>query len=223
MEANCALERKIEGLEDEIATLKEQLTLQDPERVVSLERESLAVAAYVLLPVALMLGLHYLIVVRLDLDVLWLRVGTAALPMIFGFMLEIIRRPRWYETVIFAVIVALAGVLGMSATMHNAFQTPVLPQGAFDRSETAEYMLSIGLAFVLGSLLAAAIRPLVKPSVRRSGDPTFMLAVFLAHNLPHGDKPVDERIAHWQKIVHSLAPAVTALLMLYTGFRRYLH
>ena len=98
-------------------------------------------------------------------------------------------------------------------------------QITFDVLETAEYMLSIGLAFVLGSLLAVAIRPLGRPSVlRRSGDPVYLFAAFLAHNLPRGEgKSVEARIAHWQTIVRSLASVVTALLMLYTGFRRFLH
>jgi hypothetical protein len=225
MERNRLLETKIEALEAEIGDLKTLVAVQsrslDPfEKPAS---AIAALAAYLVLPIAVVIVLHFVLVVTMDANLLYLRVATALLPMLCGYTLETQRRPSGFATVCFAIAVAVGAVLSMSTTMHVLYHLPVLPESRFDRLEMAEYMASIALAYVLGVLIAVAIRPLRFPMGRDTGGLVELLAAFLAQNLPNrSNGKFEQRTEYWQRVIRLALSAITAAGMIWTGFKRFL-
>ena len=165
---------------------------------------------------------HYTLVVAFEARMIYLRLATAVLPILWGYALARRWRPSWFVTVSFAIVFGIASVLGMSTTLHFVDGSPVLPKTAFDRGEMAQYMVSIALGYLLGALIAVALRPLRLP-VRSSADGFLdMLAVFLAHNLPGRRGDPEERTWRWRNVIRVALSLITAAGMLWTGFKRFL-
>ena len=178
MEANSLLENKVEALEAEIGDLKALIVVRDRSfDPFSRPASAIAgVAAYVLLPIAAMMVIHFVLVVMLDANLVYLRLATAVLSMLCGYTLEVRRRPSWFATVCLTIFVAVGSVLGMSATIHWMYGSPLLPATPSDRFEMGEYMASIALAYLLGALIAVAARPLRLPKSHTAHGPIELLA-----------------------------------------------
>ncbi|MBN9085553.1 MAG: FlxA-like family protein [Reyranella sp.] len=214
MEQNQALQAKVEALEAEIAALQAEAARHGWSSptipVVDLRR---LMTPYVLLPVALLVAVHFLLVVVLDENLIYLRIATAILPMIFGYALQTGGPARWRVIGGFACLVAFAAALGMSLVMYAAYRNPVWPQQAVEQRELVEYGLSMALAYILGALLAARAVP---------GGQVGLLAVFMAANVQRTGKPLEQHMERWERIARFAASLVTAAGMIYTGFKRFL-
>jgi hypothetical protein len=226
MESKQQLESRIDVLEGESGDLKALIAVQERSLAV-LERPASVISValtYVLLPIAVAVLVHFIVVVAFDANLLYLRLATALLPILCGYALVRLWRASWFVIVCLAIIVGIGSVLGMSTTMYVAYGIPVLPHTPFDRGEMAQYMASIALAYLLGALIAAALRPLRLPR-RASGDGYLeVVAAFLAHNLPGGRSDrVEERTRRWRNVLRIALSLITAAGMLWTGFRRFLY
>jgi hypothetical protein len=223
IEANRLLEQKVAALEAENAELTTLLQRRPSAPAESPANASLA--PYVLLPIALIIAVHFLLVIMLDTKLIYLRVATALLPAVFGYALQVRHHPRQIVMYSFAIVVAVTTVLAMSTMVHIVGGDPILPQGRFDWIETAEYTASIALAFVLGSLIALTKRPLSTPRAQRAdaAPRTGKLAAFLAHRLPAEEATLMEKqIERWEKVIRFSATTVTAAGVIYTGFKNFL-
>lgn len=225
MEEKRRLESRIDVLETETSDLKALIAVQE-RSIGLLERPTSAISgavAYVLLPIAMAMLVHFIVVVAFDASLLYLRLATALLGILCGYALIRRWRPNWFIVACFAIIVGVGSVLGMSTTMNVAYGIPVLPRTPFDRVEMAEYMASIALAYLLGALIAVASRPLRLPNRSRTDGFLEMLAMFLAHNLPGGRADhVEERTGRWRNVIRVALSLITAAGMVWTGFKRFL-
>ena len=226
MDANKALTEKVAILEAEVARL--QLHAPSPEPTPpAVQRGPLdpltAVAAFVLLPTVLLLVAHYLLVVKVDANLVWLRTVSIVLPAAVGFMLQKRWAPAWYWTAAMAATVAIASILGMSTVVHFVDGDPILPKGAVAWRETVEYLASIALAYILGPFIAIAAEPLQRR--RRKGAPqrpktmVTRIASFIAHHAENSNKPVEERVERLVKLMNLGISAATAAGAIYTGFK----
>jgi hypothetical protein len=121
------------------------------------------VARFILAPLILLLIAHALITVVYDLNVVYLRLISMALPLPFGFWL-FRDEPRtllpWF---IGTAFLAVASVLGMSAIIGLVDQTPILPRNAFEWRELLEYSASIAFSFLTGMLISRVTGGKVNP------------------------------------------------------------
>lgn len=223
-EANHALEERIQEFEAELAGLREHGPGEaappvveeppPPPGIVDL------VAVYLILPTLALVAAHYLIVVRFDAKLVWLRVASIALPTVMGVMLEHKLRPRWFITLGFGIVVGLASVFGMSAMVHFTDGDPVMPDSAVAWRETLEYATSIALAYLLGSLLAFAAQP-ARLTGKRDAGRIARLATFIARHLSGGNKklPLEVRVQRVVTLIKIAASISTAVGALYTGLK----
>jgi hypothetical protein len=218
MEANSRLSVRVAELEAELATAKAAAASNAVMDVSSAHSRSVAHALvfYVVLPVLLLIAIHYLLVIGLDARLIWLRVASIALPAAFGFRFEAAWRPRWFVLLPVAAVVAVGAVLGMSWMVHLIDGDPILPKSAVVWRETMEYVASIALAYVLGSLLCAGLRPLNRQRHGLINRIATLIAV--AGGGPAG-KPLEARIERVVKLMKLSVSAATASGAIYTGLK----
>ena len=106
------------------------------------------------LPLVLLLGAHYLLIIVLSsTSPLFLLVAAVALPLPFGFLVSARALPRLSRWFGLAFVMALAATLGMSAVTAVVDDVPLLPQGRRDWIELAQFTCSIALSFSTGIIL----------------------------------------------------------------------
>lgn len=222
MVANRALEEKVAALEAEVARLRDALPpeVTPPRPRIAAPLTPLdAIVAFVALPTLVLVVAHYLLVVKLDANLAWLRAASIVLPAAFGYWLETRHAPRWFAAAGLGLVVALLSVLGMSTIVHIVDGDPVLPSGAVAWRETLEYAASIFLAYVLGPLLANALTPLKGSVLRLQAGPIAQLATALAARGQPGGKPLEHRIERLVKLMNLAVSGATAAGAIYTGFK----
>lgn len=229
MEANVQLTARVAELEAELAVAKAAVPAAAAVAPAARPHNLVhALIFYVALPVLLLVAIHYLLVVRLDAPLIWLRVASIALPAVFGFRFELAWRPRRIVLLPVAAGVGVAAVLGMSCVVHLVDGDAILPTGHVVWRETLEYVASIALAYVLGSLLCAALRPLHR---QRHGlidrlATTIAMASGAASAARSGagsggpaGKPLEARIERMVKLMNIGISAATAAGAVYTGLK----
>jgi hypothetical protein len=225
-DAKQALEERVEELEAELAQLRgaapgesQQPIIEEPPKPPGLLD---LIVVYLLLPTVVLIGAHYLLVIKFDARLAWLRAASIGLPALFGLMLELRLHPRWFVMLGFGAVVALAAVFGMSTMVHVTDGGPILPRSAVDWRETLEYSVSIALSYLLGSLLATAAQPL-KLRSKNKNPAMAKLAIFMAkHVSGRKGEPMEARIQRMVKLIQLGVSASTAIGALYTGFKNVL-
>jgi len=225
MEANERLAARVAELESELAeaqaavqsaaTHSAPITVEAPPAP-PLARFVHALFFYVLLPVLLLVAIHYVLVIRLDARLIWLRAASIILPALFGFRFELAWPRR--RAVLFAIafVVGVSAVLGMSWVVHLVDGDAILPASAAVWRETLEYVASIALAYVMGSLVCAALRPL--HSNRRSLVDRLATMIALGEGGVTG-KALEARIDRLVKLMKLGMSAATAGAAIYTGLK----
>jgi hypothetical protein len=228
MTANAELSARVAELEAALSVADSALARLTPAPTTELSAASpqtliRALYSYVLLPVLLLLVLHYVFVVMLDARLIWLRIASIALPAAFGFSFELAWRPRWFVLLPLATVVAITAVLGMSYVVHLVDGDAIIPTSTVVWRETMEYIASIALAYILGSLLCGAIWPLHR---YRHGllDRLAMLIAVGANGSKkgHSGKPsvlLEARIERLVKLMNLAISAATASGAIYTGLK----
>lgn len=115
-------------------------------------------AAAWLLPVALLLLAHWLLIFVYDAKVLYLRLLALMVPLPFGFLFARAVRLPFAWNLLPACLMAGGSVFGMSALTGVLDQVPVLPRGMVEVREFIEFAASIGFSFVTGLWLADWLR-----------------------------------------------------------------
>jgi hypothetical protein len=221
MEANARLTLRVAELEAELAAAKAALpdvvaVTDAPAPAARPARLVHVLLLYIVLPVLLLIAIHYILVISLDARLIWLRLASIALPSVFGFHFEQASRPRRLVLLGVAASVAVASVLGMSCVVHLVDGDAILPASPVVWRETMEYLASITLAYVLGSLLCAALRPLHRQ--RRSLVDRLATLIALGGGGPAG-KPLEARIERLVKLMNLGISAATAGGAIYTGLK----
>lgn len=160
LEGQLSGQSEREGLEARIRTLEAQL--EQALQQLHAPRTGplgfmLNLAGFILLPLGLLLLSHWLIIIVLDTNLLYLRVISMALPLPFGLALFLRRRRAVLSWFAGTVFLAIASVIGMSWITSLVDNTPVLPQNAFEWREYLEYAASISFSFLTGMLLGGIL------------------------------------------------------------------
>jgi hypothetical protein len=221
-EANHTLEQRVEELEAELAELREHgAPPLEPVEEVPKAPPSLFDQAmiYLVVPIVVLVGIHYLLVIKFDAKLYWLRAASIALPAAFGWLVEHRLRPRWFVTLGLGIVVGLAAVFGMSTMVHFTDGDPILPNDAVSWRETLEYATSIALGYLLGALLAFAAQPLASPGKRQPGAVSKLAGFLAVRVLGKKGMPMEARIQRAVMLIKIAASASTAIGAVYTGFK----
>jgi len=226
-EKTQVLESKLAALEKELEQLRRDVPATTPAGPSAIqaplsapaEPRNFFVSALIagVVAVALLMIAHALIIVVYDLKPLYLRIASLLIPLPFGFALYVWHPHRGWGSVVLAALVACAAVLGMSAVTGRIDNTPVLPQDLREWREFIEYAASIAFSFLTGLLLGKFRyhRMYVAPEPNR-------LVIFLAQLFAkdeHGELGVQKLVARFTQIGAGVAPAVSAVVSVYTGIK----
>jgi len=157
----------------------EELQIQVESARAAVKRETTPIAfwlshgaIYVAAPVVLLIAAHFLIVVMLDISPLYLRFASIVIPLPFGFYLLWILHQgvRWSALVGF--VIGVLSVSGMLTVVALIYSVPILPETFRDWRETLEYVASIALATVTGSVIAILVRRMLPRTLDSRGAPS---------------------------------------------------
>lgn len=228
---NKALAIKVRELESQIETLEKSLaTSTGVEQGLGWQllrrREPPSTKEYALhffaLAVLSLLVSHYVLVMKLDLNPLYLRIVSMLIPLPFGFALYSRTGPEFFSTYVMAILVGVAAVSGMLTVVGLIDHVPIIPKDGREWREAAEYALSIALAFVLGALIASRIIGRAGSSLGNRPLARASKWIGLHLGLNRSGKGFGEVIESIEKLLNSLIAVATAVVAAYAGIRSIL-
>ena len=108
---------------------------------------------FFILPLLLLLLAHMLITVIYDTRILYLRLVTLILPLVFGFFLYHKQPRNTLVWLVSAVILGGSCVAGMSAVTSHVDHSPIWPQTIYVWRDFIEFAASITFSYITGMLL----------------------------------------------------------------------
>jgi hypothetical protein len=116
----------------------------------------------------LLVAAHYVIIVEYSLPLVFLRVASIAIPVVFGFLC----RESGYRTMLieffYGVAIAVAAILVMSMIVGKIDKVPVLPRNGYEWQEFAEYGASIAFGFFTGVIARQTVIAMRSPAAETS-------------------------------------------------------
>jgi hypothetical protein len=226
--ANDLLQKRVEELEAEVARLEPNAApapvVAEPPPSPPPRRRGLfvieLVGLYIVLPILVLVAVHYLLIVRFDTKLAYLRAASIAVPALFGWILASRTRLQWFYVLSIGIVVGLASVFGMATVIHYTDGDAIMPDSAVAWRETIEYGVSIALSYLLGSLVLHVAHPLGLTGAE--GKKRTQKYLFLAVRMLFGGeeiKPLMARIDGMEKLMTRAVAASTAAGALYTGFK----
>jgi hypothetical protein len=238
IDANKALQDEVEKLHAEVAALRAQSTraqanaqLIERRAAAPIQKIVAELAIYGLVPIALLLVAHFLIILLWDRPTIYLRIVSILLPMPFGYAL-IWREQRNLTWAIFiGAVVSLLAITGMLLAVATHDHVPVLPSNAQEWNEDLQYFMSITLAYITGGLLTVLLRSTshLAATSTRSAKLVLALAPLLGRrrNMSKGKRAkmiaTIERAVGIQRLVTAVVVAATTAGSIYTGVKSVLH
>jgi hypothetical protein len=208
-----ALQRELDGARKDIDFIQRPLRFM-----------SVRAAWYVLLPAAVLIAVHFLVTVVVNAHLIYLQLASILIPLLFGMTAYVLHKIGFRSAIVLGAACAVLSVTGMLAAIAWVDGGAILPDNARDWWETAEYMLSIALAFITGNILANFLLR-VLPSTIAAGDRPNVLAYRVA--LVLGRHVADETLRRRARRIQDLARkagaiaslVVTGSASVYTGLK----
>ena len=218
---------KVQDLVGELDVLQRQLDrlssrlalLESPLRFVLVHG-----IAFVLVPSAILLGLHYLITIALDLSPLYLRLASVIIPLPFGILAYVFDRIGLKGAFVLGAATAALSVSGMLAVVGLMDGVSIVPESWREWRESFEYGLSIALAFISGNILATIFFVVLPSTIAAGGRPNpaaYRVARLLGDHV--GAETLRRRARLIQGLMQTVGPfaglAATVLGAVYTGLK----
>lgn len=157
---------EIERLRRDLDKARLRLALRTPGRFLAYYG-----ALYLLLPAALLIAAHGIIIYLLDLPALHLRLACTLIPLPFGAALFGIQRAGFRWALIWGALTALLAVAGMDGVVSLTDGVPFFPRTMRDWKEVVEFLASIMLAYGAGNILAIGLFRLLPSRITLVGTP----------------------------------------------------
>ncbi len=171
----------------------------------------------VALPIVLLILAHLLLTVVYDANTLYLRIVSLLIPLPFGFLLTAHARRTASMTVVAALVVSLAAVLGMSVVTAVVAQVQVLPDGLREWREFLEYAASIAFSFATGTILGNMSRRRGRFLLQQGA-----MGAKLAHLVASGTEStlrIHKAVTKFNDIGGALTAAATTAASIYMGLQ----
>ena len=170
---------------------------------------------YLIAPILVLLAVHYVITVRLNVPLIYLRLGTLAVPLPFGFALLWLSHHGFRWSLVYGAAVGVVSVMGMLTIIAFTDQVPILPEDLREWREVAEYAASIMLAYATGNVVGALAQRIVPRTLDASGAPS--PAIMKLARIVGGPAGAQALRRRAQKISDNLGTIGTALGVLGTA------
>jgi hypothetical protein len=232
---NCGRDlRLVRPLIDENVTLVaqiEELQLQVDRARVAIERAAAPIrfwlfhsAIYLIAPVIMLIAAHFVITIALDISPLYLRLASMVIPLPFGFSLLWFSHHSVRWSILDGILIGLFSVSAMLTVVAFVDKVPILPESFRDWRETLEYVASIALANVTGSVIAVLALRMLPRTLDASGAPS-PVAMTMARMIGRhiGEQALRRRAQKIQDNFGTIGTAAAALAAgagsIYTGVR----
>ena len=179
---------------------------------------------YVVLPALLLIAAHYLVVMKFDWPLLYLRVASFFIPLPFGMAAFAFSRIGYRGAFGLGALAAALSVLGMVSVVSYVDGTPIIPASFREWRETLEYGLSIALSFLTGNILVILVLWLLPNTIASGGKPSaaaYRAARMLGQHV--GEDTMRRRARRIQDLMQTVGPlagvVATAAGSIYTGLK----
>jgi len=231
LQKNEELEKKVWELQAELDALKGKFGYQEAESAIRQQAGStgaigwlIYLSAFVVLPVLILLLAHYLMTVRFDVNVLFLRIVSMLVPLPFGFALYWKYRAPFLAPVLMGAVVGVAAVAGMLTVIGLVDRVPIVPQDQREWQEALEYALSIALAVLTGYMLARIVQRIFHTGTKSSGIVNSIAREIASLMGPAGNEQgLKARIASIEQMLNSAVTVATTLGSIYAGVKGVLN
>jgi hypothetical protein len=167
IEENANLIRKIDELQIQASRLRASLARTDA----PLRFWVVQLCGYLIAPIVLLVGAHYIITIVLNVPLLYLRLASIAIPIPFGFALLWLSHHGTRWAIGYGAAVGLVSVGGMLVVVGWTDNIAILPEDAREWREVLEYASSIMLAFTTGNVLAALLQRMLPRTLDATSAP----------------------------------------------------
>jgi TIR domain-containing protein len=123
---------------------------------------------YLAVPIVILLVTHHVIINSLDLNVLYLRIVSIAVPFVFGFLLAWLGGRGAGAAVAIAVALGVISVAGMTVSQSLNAGDPILPETKAEWRDNIEYAVSVALSLVAGHALGRALGAALRRKAART-------------------------------------------------------
>jgi hypothetical protein len=185
----------------------------------TMSRAAAAVYTFVALVVA-----HFIIIVHFDLSLVYLRIVSIVLPMVFGFLYQEHARHNLPLAFAAGAVVAVVSILTMSAIVGKLDKVPILPHDAAGWREFAEYGASITFGFFTGVLVRQSLILARSPTIM-SNRLIRLATQFVQAKLGMSKGKKGKGDIDTAKIEAAISTAIsvgTAVISIVTGLRQFL-
>jgi hypothetical protein len=170
-------------------------------------------------PLLFLLLAHWLITVVYDTKMIYLRIISMILPLLFAYFLFKAHAHKLFPWFFGAAFLAITSVIGMSWITSLVDKTPVWPQNLFDWKEVLQYSASIAFSFLTGMLLGG----LAYVSKQRRRQAASMSALIKAASIHSENGSISTRFLGLMNNLQQHGGAVVALgstaASIYTGLK----
>jgi hypothetical protein len=205
-----------EILESRINELEEELQYKKELEAEGILRRLIKVVNFLVLPLIILLIVHVIIVIIYDLKLIYLRLASIIIPMLFAYFLFQKKKNPVLPWFLGSLLLAFITVIGMSAITGLVDKTPIMPQNMIEWKEFIEYSLSITFSFLTGMLLGT-ISFFQRSKHKIDINPTLKSLINIVSNKKLSPEALQELLQKSIKYV-SLG---TTLLSVYTGLKRF--
>lgn len=178
---------------------------------------------YIVLPIALLLLAHFLIIMRFDLNPVILRLISVLIPLPFGFFLYRRTLCGVSAAVGVGIIVGIVAVFGMLTVVGLTDGVSIWPEDKQDWRETLEYALSMALAVVSGNMIAHVLTKAKRHAKVASGLSAGVLKTVASATAEGSEsKSLLDRVGGVEKLLNSVIAIASALGAVYAGVRNFI-
>lgn len=231
LKKNEELEKKVWELQTELDAIKGKLGYHETESAIrekvhdsGLSGWVVYISTLVVLPILLLLAAHYVMTVRLDVNVLYLRIVSMLIPLPFGFAIFWKYRSAFQAPVLIGAVVGIVAVFGMLTVIGIVDHVPIVPRDQREWQEAFEYALSIMLAMVTGYMLARIANRYFRSGTKSSGIVNTIAREIATLMGPVGnEQSLKDRIASIEQMLNSGVTVATTLGSIYAGVKGILN
>jgi hypothetical protein len=169
--------------------------------------------SFLLLPMLLIGGIHALITIVLDTNILYLRIVAILLPMLSGYLLFRKGTHSFSFWVFMAVLFSLISVTVMSWITSLSDNTPIAPQNLAEWKDFIYFSLSIWFGFLAGMMLGQGAKK------RDEGFNSILQLNWIEKTIVKLIGVDKHNLANFEKIAMKILATLTTLLSLYSGLK----
>jgi hypothetical protein len=166
-------------------------------------------AAYVLIPVALLVAAHIVVTIVLNVAPLYLRLASVVIPLPFGLAFYAREKVGSRGALMVGTVAATLAVTCMLVVTGLNDKVSIVPESWVEWREVIEYIASIALAFVTGNILGFLVFRALPKMMTRGGKPS-AVAYNVARAL--GRHVGEEQLRRRARIIQDLLLTVGPLM-----------